>query len=383
MDVQIRQLRVVLEAEGFDAIKIEDRVKLYLAQRQSAVELDGFENTLNSSLDPQLASADPLNPMRIVDHKLLTLSQKVFILDSDLNLIATRLKEFGDNARAAAARGDEAGANAWRERVSEYQRYQTEYTTSRATVGIARDAQTAAESLYSNSAGYTRQQIDDAMMRLITNQQQTGGVDSWMSQQLVGNMPGIYATLVDKENRGALAQAAGTLGLALGSIRRITGAGGRAPVSPEPNPGAGNNSSLPPALRSTKDVVGTSEGANGVWIREPVPLKGADYQEQISGVERGTAYYVKGTKFDGIYRAEKVLVDAKDWKGYAPVNSRGELQPWFVTETLGQAEKQLRSAAGLGYSVRWVVSDEAAAGRVRTLFAERNISIQIVVVPKK
>jgi hypothetical protein len=96
MAQQLSQLRAMLAEEGFDAPTIDDRVNLYTAQRQSAVELDGFENTLNSSLDPQLASTDPQNPMRIVDHKLLTLSQKVFTLDSDLNTIANRLQEYGD-----------------------------------------------------------------------------------------------------------------------------------------------------------------------------------------------------------------------------------------------------------------------------------------------
>jgi Restriction endonuclease fold toxin 5 len=386
MDVQTRQLRLILAAEGFDAARIDDRVNLYVQQRQTSADIDSFEAMLNAPLNPQLASTDPRSAAFILDNPLLTLSQKVFLIDKGLYDIGVIINDLTAKADAAAARGDQAGADAWNGQAGTYRRYQTEYIASRSVVGIAREAQGAAESLYSNTAGYSRQQIDEAMLRLISQRRQTGGVDEWMSQQLLRNNPITYATLVDPENTTALAQAVGQLGVGLGSIRGITRAGGRLPTLPEPNQANGGNNNLPPPrMRSAKDVIGTSEGGNGVWIREPVPAKGADYQEQITGVERGTAYYVKGTKFDGIYPAEKVLVDAKDWVGYAPVGSNGQLQSWFVKGTLEQAEKQLRSAAGSGYSVRWTVPDEASAARLREVFrtSKEPVNIQIVVVPKK
>jgi hypothetical protein len=390
IETQVQQLRAMLAGYGFDSATISDRVDLYLQQRQASIENDQFENTLNEPFGPQLASNDPRLPTGIVDSSLLMLSQKIDLIDRDLALIASRIRDYSERASAAAARGDTAGADAWNNEAARYLRYQSEYQAARDVIGIAREGQRAAESLYSNSQGYNRQQIDDAVLRLMTQQRTTDPIDQWVSGQLSGNMPFVYAALNDPENNSALAQAVRQLGQGLGNIRNITRAGGRTPTQPPAppastvNPNNGKPVYINTAngrLRTADSVIGQSDGGPGAWVPINRSDRGADYQEQISGVQRGAEYRVGDRLFDGVKPGERVLVDSKHWDSYPPVGQ--DKAPWFTESTLSTARGQERAAAGTGYTVQWVVSDQRSANVLRDLFARNDVRVSVVVVPKK
>lgn len=70
--------------------------------------------------------------------------------------------------------------------------------------------------------------------------------------------------------------------------------------------------------RSGASLRGLSEGGIGIWLACPKRTKGVEYQEFITGVERGTEYKVGDVWFDGYDASRGVLLDAKDWRGYPP-----------------------------------------------------------------
>lgn len=65
-------------------------------------------------------------------------------------------------------------------------------------------------------------------------------------------------------------------------------------------------------IRSGSDARGLTDGGPGHWAESPRRTKGQDYQEFITGVERGTEYRVDGVNFDRYDGTRGVLLDAKD-----------------------------------------------------------------------
>lgn len=84
-------------------------------------------------------------------------------------------------------------------------------------------------------------------------------------------------------------------------------------------------------LRTAADIRGKTEGGPGVWKESPKRTKGIEYQEQITGVERGAEYEVKEIWFDGYDPKRKVLLDAKDWEKWPPVDK--DFWQWHVSTT--------------------------------------------------
>ena len=108
--------------------------------------------------------------------------------------------------------------------------------------------------------------------------------------------------------------------------------------------------------------------------------KGVAYQEQVTGIERGTEYSVPAnTKsgkvlFDG-YKDGK-LIDAKDWNKW-PIPDKD-----FSTQAvLSDARKQVQAAKGV--PIEWHVSDKGSADLVRSIFKENNLKgIKVIHIPK-
>ncbi|HEV7816141.1 MAG TPA: Tox-REase-5 domain-containing protein [Janthinobacterium sp.] len=117
-------------------------------------------------------------------------------------------------------------------------------------------------------------------------------------------------------------------------------------------------------LRSARQLAGKAEGGPGMWQASPVRAAGADYQEFVTGVERGVEYSVPLASipsgkavFDG-YDAERgVLLEAKDWKGYPPRDAT-----FWQDETVKQAKNQLRAANGT--PVEWHFSTQKSLASV-------------------
>jgi hypothetical protein len=113
-------------------------------------------------------------------------------------------------------------------------------------------------------------------------------------------------------------------------------------------------------------------------VSESMSAASAAYQARVTGLKAGTAYVVKGVKFDGF--ANGVLIEAK--ARYAQFVKGGTFRSWFRGKYgfIKQAERQ--RAAANGTPIQWRFAEEAAAKATRTWFKDRGISgIDIVHVP--
>jgi Restriction endonuclease fold toxin 5 len=144
----------------------------------------------------------------------------------------------------------------------------------------------------------------------------------------------------------------------------------------------GANPPLPPPLRPAAQMLGKTEGGPGVWAEAPRRAKGGEYQEQISGVTRGVEYAVplQSAKrgevlFDGFDAQRRVLLDAKDWRGFPPSDT-----VFWHNSTLIEARAQIDAAKGL--PIEWHFSSEGGLQATRRLFNEQNIrEINLVFTP--
>ncbi|MDP3672564.1 MAG: Tox-REase-5 domain-containing protein [Telluria sp.] len=127
-------------------------------------------------------------------------------------------------------------------------------------------------------------------------------------------------------------------------------------------------------LRNLTQLVGKSEGGPGAWQLSPMRSKGEAYQEQITGAQRGIEYDValigaKGEKvrFDGYDASRKVLLDAKDWKGFPPKDT-----VFWTENVLKEAKSQLEAAKGV--PIEWHFSTQSGRDAVLGLFRDRDIT---------
>lgn len=97
----------------------------------------------------------------------------------------------------------------------------------------------------------------------------------------------------------------------------------------------------------------------------------AAYQEQISGLPKGTAYVVKRVKFDG-YRND-ILLEAKG-PGYQNFVRNGTFRAWYnrASDHVSQARNQLQVAHGT--PIEWIVAEEAAIPAFQKLLEREGLS---------
>ena len=90
-----------------------------------------------------------------------------------------------------------------------------------------------------------------------------------------------------------------------------------------------------------------------------------------------------GGSFDHVWKAEDrhsvlrapTLQDAKDWKGWPIADKIGE-------KIRRQARNQLAGANRYGLKMQWVVSNRYKAEQLQAFFAEQDLNIQVLYVPK-
>jgi hypothetical protein len=183
-------------------------------------DLDSLDNHINENIfGTQVAAGngtatDAQSPLNIVNNPLLSLAQRLNLVERDLSLIDQRVAEFTRLEADARASGNTALANRYQDRVDEFLSRQSQYREATQMLGTARTAQSFSESLYSNDRGYSREQIDAAMNRILRRELPIGGADEFVRNQMVGNNPGLWASLNDPEGL-ALIVTAGTIGRAL------------------------------------------------------------------------------------------------------------------------------------------------------------------------
>jgi hypothetical protein len=202
--------------EAIENISIEARQILASAD----ADLDSLDNGINENIfGTQVAAGngtatDAQSPLNIVNNPLLSLAQRLNLVERDLSVIDGRLAEFTRLEAEARASGNTALANRYQDRVDEFLSRQSQYREATQMLGTARLAQSFSESLYSNDRGYSREQIDAAMNRILRRELPVGGADEFVRNQMVGNNPGLWASLNDPEGL-ALIVTAGSIGRAL------------------------------------------------------------------------------------------------------------------------------------------------------------------------
>ncbi|WP_338849796.1 DUF6861 domain-containing protein [Massilia sp. W12] len=156
----------------------------------------------------------------------------------------------------------------------------------------------------------------------------------------------------------------------------------RAPA-PTSKPATAPIPSRPP-LTAAQSLIGQSQGGPGVWQAAPLRAKGVEYQELVTGVERGVEYAVEHpgvpsgkVLFDGYDPVRKVLIDAKDWEKFPPLDA----EFWYA-KTRNDAKKQIEAARGM--PIEWHFSTLSAKNAVRDLLNEYEIKgIRLLVSGKE
>ncbi|WP_233607445.1 restriction endonuclease fold toxin 5 domain-containing protein [Corallococcus sp. AB018] len=147
-----------------------------------------------------------------------------------------------------------------------------------------------------------------------------------------------------------------------------------AAVGPPP---ASSSGGMPPA------------GGPGKWVQvnESMSNRARDYQAQVTGAPKGSAYRVKRgdeeVDFDGYDLDENVLLDAKG-PGYEQfLDEVPRFKRYFEGEKglREQARRQL-SVAG-DTPVRWLVAEERFARVLKRMFERESIGIEVVLRPVK
>lgn len=135
-------------------------------------------------------------------------------------------------------------------------------------------------------------------------------------------------------------------------------------------------------LRESEQLIGKTEGGPGSWQLSPKRTGGEAYQEQITGVRRGIEYDVPSdrvpsgkVRFNGFDAERKVLLDAKDWKGYPPKDTE-----FWKGDLLDQAENQTKAARGT--PIEWHFSSPEGMQAVKQLFKDEEVAgIRLVLTP--
>lgn len=125
--------------------------------------------------------------------------------------------------------------------------------------------------------------------------------------------------------------------------------------------------------RSGEESRGSTDNGPGEWAQSPTRSKGVEYQEFITGMERGTEYRVDGVNFDGYDSTRNVLLDAKDWRGFPPANT-----DFWHNGALDEIMRQANAADGT--AVEWHFSTESAKDAVDDLLRTHNLVDHITTV---
>ncbi|RKH58953.1 restriction endonuclease fold toxin 5 domain-containing protein [Corallococcus aberystwythensis] len=125
-------------------------------------------------------------------------------------------------------------------------------------------------------------------------------------------------------------------------------------------------------------------GGPGKWVQvnESMSDRARDYQAQVTGAPKGSAYRVKSgddeVDFDGYDLVDDLLLEAKG-PGYAKfIQEDMTLKEFYkgFDKVLDQARRQLRLAQGR--RIRWIVAEERFADFLRKAFSGRRYPIEVV-----
>ncbi|WP_375755588.1 restriction endonuclease fold toxin 5 domain-containing protein [Corallococcus exercitus] len=131
----------------------------------------------------------------------------------------------------------------------------------------------------------------------------------------------------------------------------------------------------------------SSSGGPGKWVqvKESMSDRARDYQAQVTGAPKGSAYRIKQgdeeVDFDGYDSVEDLLLEAKG-PGYAKfIKDDMKMEEFFrgFDKVLAQAERQFNVAGGR--RIRWIVAEERFAAFLRKAFESNRLPIDVVSIP--
>ncbi|WP_439099224.1 restriction endonuclease fold toxin 5 domain-containing protein [Corallococcus exercitus] len=141
------------------------------------------------------------------------------------------------------------------------------------------------------------------------------------------------------------------------------------------------------AMATVGPPLPSSPGGPGKWVQvnESMSDRARDYQAQVTGAPKGSAYRVKRgdeeVDFDGYDLEENVLLDAKGL-GYEKFFGKDLSAKEFfegAAPLVEQAQRQFRVAGGT--PVRWVVAEERFAAALRVLFKGQGVKVEVRFLP--
>ncbi|RKG57233.1 hypothetical protein D7X30_21080, partial [Corallococcus sp. AB011P] len=130
----------------------------------------------------------------------------------------------------------------------------------------------------------------------------------------------------------------------------------------------------------------SSASGPGKWVQvnESMSDRARDYQAQVTGAPKGSAYRLKQgddeVDFDGYDLVEDLLLEAKG-PGYAKfIQDNMEMKDFFkgFRKMLEQGARQEKLAQGR--RIRWVVAEERFATVLRTAFEQLGRNIEVVYI---
>ncbi|MBZ4375688.1 restriction endonuclease fold toxin 5 domain-containing protein, partial [Corallococcus sp. AS-1-6] len=133
----------------------------------------------------------------------------------------------------------------------------------------------------------------------------------------------------------------------------------------------------------------SSSGGPGKWVQvnESMSDRARDYQAQVTGAPKGSAYRLKQgddeVDFDGFDPIEDLLLEAKG-PGYAKFLETDAKMKKFFTGFNGlrdQAQRQLAMAEGR--RIRWIVAEKPFAEFLRAAFSNLRFKIEVVYIPPR
>ncbi|MFP2899456.1 restriction endonuclease fold toxin 5 domain-containing protein [Corallococcus sp. 4LFB] len=131
----------------------------------------------------------------------------------------------------------------------------------------------------------------------------------------------------------------------------------------------------------------SSSGGPGKWVqvKESMSDRARDYQAQVTGAPKGSAYRLQQgdtvVDYDGYDLVDDVLLEAKG-PGYAKfIKDDMTLKEFYrgFDKVLAQAERQVEVAGGR--RIRWIVAEERFAEFLRQAFQQNTLPIEVVSIP--
>ncbi|RKG57281.1 hypothetical protein D7X30_20530 [Corallococcus sp. AB011P] len=133
----------------------------------------------------------------------------------------------------------------------------------------------------------------------------------------------------------------------------------------------------------------SSAGGPGKWVQvnESMSDRARDYQAQVTGAPKGSAYRLKSgddeVDFDGYDLVDDLLLEAKG-PGYAKfLENDAQMKKFFTGFNGLRAQAQRQVAMAGGKRIRWIVAEKPFADFLRAAFSRLRFKIEVAYIPPR